>query len=166
MGNGFTFELETLIFYAIVKAAQQLEEPGYYSLVYGDDIICYDRHYASVVSALELFGFVINEDKSFYGEDQPIRESCGKHYYMGLDITPFFVRVFPFDVHSVIKLLNDIRRFGCVDLHGSVIADPRLSDVWKAIYRKVKDLKEFRTNNTLLGDSALWCHIKWRPVGG
>lgn len=42
MGNGFTFELESLIFWAVVKTIQELTDPSDSSVVsvYGDDIIC------------------------------------------------------------------------------------------------------------------------------
>lgn len=69
MGNGYTFELESLLFYALVMSAIELErlrrgkDPASAHLkqlvsVYGDDIICPGHYYDSVVSALSMAGFV------------------------------------------------------------------------------------------------------------
>lgn len=82
MGNAFTFELETLIFWAICS---ELSE---YCLVYGDDIIVKSDDATSVMEALSFFGFIINEEKSFWSGS--FFESCGKHYYELEDVTPAY----------------------------------------------------------------------------
>lgn len=90
MGNGFTFELETLIFKALVHGIAdycQLEDD---SVCYGDDITCNPDLARAVVHYLPLFGFAVNEDKSFL--DGPFREACGGDYRDGTDIRPFFLR--------------------------------------------------------------------------
>jgi len=55
---------------------------------YGDDIILDHRMTSNVVEILTDLGFVVNEDKSFTGSDA-YRESCGKHYFNGFDVTPY-----------------------------------------------------------------------------
>lgn len=74
MGNGFTFELMTLLLLAITRYWDNK------SRVYGDDIIVNDTVAANVISDLTAVGFQINVDKSFYG-DNPFRESCGKNFH-------------------------------------------------------------------------------------
>lgn len=93
MGNGFTFELESLIFWAIAQECCcpfQLEETEDSVCVYGDDIVVPTQFYELLCEKLSEAGFTPNPEKS-YGVG-PYRESCGKHYYLGADITPFYVR--------------------------------------------------------------------------
>lgn len=85
MGNGATFVIETVLFWAIARAC------GVEDLcVYGDDIIVPTAKYMEVVRALEFFGFTTNNRKSFH--TGPFRESCGGNYYSGVDVTPFYLR--------------------------------------------------------------------------
>lgn len=92
MGNGYTFELESLIFYAI---CQQCSNPNVNEwddavCAYGDDLIVRSEHYDTVCQRLVEAGFTPNPKKSF--STGPYRESCGKHYFLGNDITPFYIR--------------------------------------------------------------------------
>jgi hypothetical protein len=84
MGNGSTFGIETLIFAAALRAVGSKE--GH---VYGDDITVETPLYESLVRLLRFLGFVTNEEKSYH--TGPFRESCGKHYFNGIDITPFYM---------------------------------------------------------------------------
>lgn len=86
MGNGFTFPLETLIFWAITAASCK----GCVGAVsaYGDDLICPSDRAEEVVENLGLCGFRVNLGKSFVRG--PFRESCGRDYYKGIDIRPFY----------------------------------------------------------------------------
>lgn len=59
---------------------------------YGDDIITDSRLTADVIEALTDLGFSINEDKSFTAR-YSFRESCGKEYFDGRDVTPFKLRI-------------------------------------------------------------------------
>lgn len=85
MGNGFTFELESLIFYSCCKA---LLPDGATLAVYGDDIIVPQQHAKHIIHMLEYVGFVTNKDKSFV--TGAFFESCGKYYYKLEDVTPCF----------------------------------------------------------------------------
>jgi hypothetical protein len=87
MGNGFTFDLETLIFY--VAAVTCCEAGGVSARevsVYGDDVIIPSVVYESFCSLCEFLGFSVNRQKSF--SSGPFRESCGSHYFMGSDCKP------------------------------------------------------------------------------
>lgn len=59
--------------------------------IYGDDITCDKRITSSVMDCLVSLGFKVNEDKSFTGS-QAYRESCGKHYVLGEDVTPYYFK--------------------------------------------------------------------------
>jgi hypothetical protein len=84
MGNAFTFELETLVFWALMKVLVGDSELW----VYGDDIIIESRFYDIAVKALAYAGFTVNVEKSF--KEGPFYESCGKHYYELEDVTPVY----------------------------------------------------------------------------
>lgn len=89
-GNGFTFALETIIFYAIAKIASEDGGCTQKPCVYGDDIIVPSSVYHEVVGYLSFFGFKVNSKKSFF--DGPFRESCGLDAFKGVDVRPAFVR--------------------------------------------------------------------------
>lgn len=86
MGNGFTFELESLIFWAI--SASVCADDADRVCVYGDDIIVPRRYYDLLSSTLTDCGFTVNQTKSFASGS--FYESCGKHYFNGVDVTPVF----------------------------------------------------------------------------
>lgn len=90
MGNGFTFELESLLFYSVAKACTELLNlPGEVS-VFGDDIICNSRAYSLLNSVLTELGFLVNDEKSFFAG--PFRESCGADWFEGKSIRPFYAK--------------------------------------------------------------------------
>lgn len=91
MGNGYTFELESLIFWALCSAVidlMKLEDRRL--LVYGDDLIVPTEAASNVCEVLAAAGFVPNESKTFVSG--PFRESCGSHFLDGYDVTPIYVR--------------------------------------------------------------------------
>lgn len=90
MGNGFTFELESLIFYALTRAvAETLQEPCDGTIgIYGDDIICHGRLVPLLTTVLSELGFSLNFEKSFV--TGRFRESCGKHFFDSIDVTPVY----------------------------------------------------------------------------
>jgi hypothetical protein len=81
--------------------------------VYGDDIIVPSDYVHQVIGSLELFGFKVNTNKSFW--NGKFRESCGGDYYAGVDVTPVRVRrVMPSslaDVQEVVSLVSLRNRF-------------------------------------------------------
>lgn len=112
MGNGFTFELETLIFYALSSSVVDLlssRTSERQCTVFGDDIIIASELVGPLEEVLSFFGFVMNSKKTF--STGPFRESCGKHYFSGTDVTPFYIRK-PID--TVLRkywAANSIRRY-------------------------------------------------------
>lgn len=147
MGNGFTFELESLLFYAIARSVTYFRGvPGVVS-VYGDDIICPTPAADYLVSVLELLGFSINIEKSHgltFGEGTGFseglfgahfRESCGGHYYNGLDITPFYVRKPLTHLTDVIDVANKLRQWASIP--GLSVLDCEVEDIWIWLSRHV-----------------------------
>lgn len=91
MGNAYTFELESLIFYSIAMGVcKHLHLPTCDVSVYGDDIIIPVAGYDLLEEVLNYCGFTFNKSKSF--KEGPFRESCGTDYYKGIDIRPFYLK--------------------------------------------------------------------------
>ena len=87
MGIGFTFPLQTLLFYALVKAVCELSKVDGLVSVYGDDLIYPRQVHKIVATVLQDLGMKLNEDKTFVQSN--FRESCGGDYYHGVDVRPF-----------------------------------------------------------------------------
>lgn len=85
MGNGYTFPLETLIFWALARSCCSDRD---IVSVYGDDIIVPSYRAQEVSRLLQTVGFSVNTSKSY--SHGFFRESCGKDYYKGIDIRPFY----------------------------------------------------------------------------
>nr|APG77242.1 hypothetical protein [Hubei levi-like virus 10] len=93
MGNGYTFEMETLIFTSLVRAV--ISDSDWYSdnwAVYGDDIIVPCSSSEELCELLEYCGFRLNMEKSFVSG--PFRESCGADFYDGVSVRPFYLKDF------------------------------------------------------------------------
>jgi len=130
MGNGFTFELESLLFWAITQSCEDLisaetHTDNHRCSIYGDDIVCRTGTVECLRYVLELCGFSLNDEKSFW--DGPFRESCGKHYFGGIDVSPFFIRGPVDDIESLLGLCNRLRRWNRSTL---VVDDPRYVDLY------------------------------------
>ncbi len=111
MGNGFTFELETLVFLCLALAIDPTGQklvPGKNVFVYGDDIIVPTESSEAVIAALSFFGFSTNKTKSFVSG--PFRESCGGDFFEGVDVRPHFLKESPIEPQQLISLANGIRR--------------------------------------------------------
>lgn len=87
MGNGYTFEVETLVFSAICKAICLPDEEW---SVYGDDIIVPTHRVPDLAKVLDHLGFLVNEKKSF--SSGPFRESCGADFFLGQNVRGFFLK--------------------------------------------------------------------------
>lgn len=111
MGNGFTFELETLLFWALCSSVTEMcsDESQNRCVVYGDDIIVPVVAAGFVEELLTYCGFSLNTEKSFSAG--PFRESCGKHYFNGIDVTPFYIRKPIADDTRVVWYANSLRRW-------------------------------------------------------
>lgn len=91
MGNAYTFELETAMFYAIASATcKKLGLPTTHVSAYGDDIIIPSQAYDLLRKVLEFCGFTINQEKTY--SHGSFYESCGKDFFNGNDVRPFFLK--------------------------------------------------------------------------
>jgi hypothetical protein len=131
MGNAFTFELETLVFWALSKSvAINNSDPLGEVLVYGDDIVIAAKHFDSLVYTLNYCGFQVNTEKSFCSG--PFYESCGKHFFNGDEVTPVYQKETLDKPEELLRLHNRLVRWG-QRIHG----DPWYFDSELMILREI-----------------------------
>jgi hypothetical protein len=91
MGNAYTFELESLLFYSLAWACCVVEGCEVENVsVFGDDIILSSEATPLLMEVLDWYGFEVNTDKSYCSG--PFRESCGTDWFRGIDIRPFYLK--------------------------------------------------------------------------
>lgn len=146
MGNGFTFELETLIFCSLLHAVGC--NIGIDTWVYGDDIICPRERTGDVLAVLRCSGFTPNPKKTFVRGS--FRESCGGDYLLGHDVRAFNLEKLPSDPNEWITFANSLYQravdWGLPQLH-SVIAC--VKDQIPSAIRRCQGPRD-------LGDLVLW----------
>jgi len=147
MGNGYTFELETLLFFCICRVALRMLGEDCRSVnVYGDDIIVPANCYRSVTAALRFCGFNINTTKSFH--TGPFRESCGGDFYRGMDVRPPSITGEPTDPSGWVTVFNQLKR-----LEGRV-NDVHLGNALKTCINNIpRELRNYGPQ--ALGDEVL-----------
>jgi len=92
MGNGYTFELESLIFWTLsLSVCEQIGLGTDHVVAFGDDIIIPSAAIPLLERVFTYCGFEINSKKSYWG-GSPFRESCGVDYFRGIDIRPFYLK--------------------------------------------------------------------------
>jgi len=156
MGNGFTFELESLIFFAAATAvAEYLGFPSTNISVYGDDVIIPVECFALYSSFCDFLGFTVNRSKSFFTGN--FRESCGGHFWRGVDVTPIFLKKIVSSVSTIIKFANAIRRFAHRST-SSVGCDARFRAVWHYLYHETPKPTRL-TGSDGRGDGAFICNF-------
>jgi hypothetical protein len=135
MGNGFTFELESLLFWAFSKAACEISGCADMISVYGDDIVVPVDAYETLEEILTFFGFELNRSKSF--SNGPFRESCGKDYYNGADVRPFLQKEVPQGLEDLFTLANGLRRLAHRRLHPYPGCDVRYRRAYESAVRAI-----------------------------
>jgi len=102
MGSALCFPMEAMVFLTLIFLGieRELSAPLSRDLivnqyreqvrVFGDDLIVPRKHVLSVVDELENFGFQVNVSKSYW--TGRFRESCGREYYDGNDVSIVKVR--------------------------------------------------------------------------
>lgn len=150
MGNGYTFELESLIFWALAQAVIEVHGCEDRRVgVYGDDIVIHNSVADELISVLAYCGFETNRDKTFLSG--PFRESCGKHYFYGTDVTPFYCKD-PLDgLHRKYWFANSLR------LWASMRSKPcAYQGVYDYAVRAIPPKRRFVVPATYGTDAGLW----------
>jgi hypothetical protein len=123
MGNGYTFELESLIFLALARASGDNN-----AVSFGDDIILRSEYFPQLKATLDFLGFNVNTKKTFLAGR--FFESCGYDYHDGVMIRPFYLKG---DYHdystAVLRIANKLRRYSHMR-NGYFGCDVRFVRVW------------------------------------
>lgn len=157
MGNGYTFALETLLFWALAQACEDICETGFRAKVYGDDIIVSRATSLLVLQTLRYTGFRVNLAKTnIVG---PFRESCGMDFHSGEAVRPVFLRKFSLEVPDVFVFLNTF------DRKAQLVS----SEFYLRLYEAIpKQFRLFSTDNgsddTCINVSLSWL-LDRRPKG-
>lgn len=104
MGNGYTFELESLIFWALASSTSSVLGAEGEISVYGDDVIVPTECVDLLCRTLDFLGFETNRKKTHFASQ--FRESCGKHFFNGYDVTPIYQKELPSDELATIRFVN------------------------------------------------------------
>lgn len=146
MGNGFTFELETLIFLALaVQTADSLGVPvkiGRNILVYGDDIIVPVEIARPLIAVLRYCGFTPNQGKTYI--DGYFKESCGGDFFDGKAVRPHYLKEYPNDPASWITLANGLRRLAATEFRSGPDAVPVQRAWFRALDNIPSDIRRCR----------------------
>lgn len=154
MGNGYTFELETLIFYCTALALSKCFNYQCNILtVYGDDIIIDTPMAGPLIKALGYFGFKTNGRKTFIN-GIPFRESCGADYYGGHNVRGLYVQKLPQEPLDWYTICNGIYRMGNANSDGNGLDDRYLSAWHTALAHIPRKFRSIR-GPTDYGDSVL-----------
>lgn len=157
MGNGFTWELESLIFYcaAAVACGRRVDDIKQIG-IYGDDIIIPRQYVPRLQRILTLFGFRMNAEKSFW--QGRFFESCGSDYFDGRDVRPVFFKKDKYRDHNeaATHMANAIRLYAH-NAGDRFYCDRRLLPAW--LYLASKSRKAGRTYLSYgYGDDGLICN--------
>lgn len=104
MGSAVCFPVMALVIWSLLTAIAPTGERKLI-LVYGDDIIVPSHLAEAAIATLEAVGLKVNVSKSF--SRGPFRESCGKEYFAGQDVTPVRLRQYLLDdVESLMSCIS------------------------------------------------------------
>lgn len=179
MGSALCFPFEAMTFLSIIfiGISRSLNRPLGPDLirefrdtvrVYGDDIIVPVAHTNHVIEALSDFGLKVNLDKSFW--TGAFRESCGKEYYNGHDVSVVKVRsVLPTsrdDASAVLSLSSTRNQFYWSGLWKTAYyLDEKLLSVLDGIYPYVASTSAGVGRESCLGfDKPMWDPSLHRPL--
>lgn len=131
MGSALTFPIEAMFFLALICLGIESELKRPFARrdlnnligkvrVYGDDLIVPVEYTPSVIKTLEDYSLKVNMHKSFW--TGKFRESCGKEYYDGFDVSYVKIRSYipssqtdTQEIISTVSTRNQLYRAGLVE---------------------------------------------------
>lgn len=174
MGSALTFPIEAIVFTAVTlvgvhravslhASRSSLTRLGRDEVrVYGDDIICPSVAAETVIDSLEAFGFRVNRHKSFW--TGLFRESCGKEYWNGRDVSVTKVRYrFPASLRDAKEVASAVATRNQFYIAGltktAALYDEELSRILKGRYPIVESTSSLlgRLDHTLPPSGDAWC---------
>lgn len=157
MGNGFTFELETILFATLAECVKEREGITGEILCFGDDLIVPAGLANSLLSWLRAFGHKPNLRKSFV--EGPFRESCGGDFFKGEAVSTVKLPKLPEEPQDWIKFANNLRRVaGGRERYWGFVRP-----VWRLALAQLPNQIRKCVGPTFLGDVVIHDH---EPEGG
>lgn len=156
MGNGFTFELESLIFATIgtVTCIDTGLDPVSVS-IFGDDLIVPVECVEQLTRLCNHMGFTINQKKSF--SSGVFRESCGSYYFDGLDVKPYFLKKGLTHIKDLYRFANSVRDLSH-RFNQNIGCDERFRHLWKLTCSKVpQSVRMYGPKSS--GDATIHCSL-------
>jgi len=155
MGNGFTFELESLIFsHAALAVCDWLGLPTRAVTVHGDDIVIPSEGFSLYSDFCSYLGFKVNTSKSF--SDSRFRESCGAYYFDGYTVKPLFLHEEPLALDQVYGVINRLN-----ELSARI---PQVRDVARFLARRIPEHLRYY-GAPAFGDSVIHADFDMVPSG-
>ena len=165
MGIGFTFPMQTLLFYCLLLAIRDLSQCMGKISVYGDDLVYPTKMHKYVVGIFKDLGFKLNLDKTFVHSH--FRESCGSDYFKGEMVRPFAPeeegRMLTADDYAAFcyKLLNGLlRRWDIHQIKTCVfLLCSKICDVKSELFVVTKDDPDFsglKLANSEYHNDVIW----------
>lgn len=148
MGNGYTFELESLIFWSLARACGDAD-----AVAFGDDIIIKRDCVPLLSECLSVLGFRLNTKKTFVAGR--FFESCGHDYLDGVMVRPIYLKGRYHDsIHQAISIANKLRWYSHSRSRG-LACDGRFLSAWLEAIRL-----DPRSDSTYCpasgGDAGVW----------
>lgn len=159
MGNGFTFELESLIFWALAAAATELE--CYNTVgIYGDDVIVRKEVAPLLTETFAFLGFTLNKSKSFV--EGEFYESCGHHFFGGINVTPVYQKSVPSEPGQILRAGNRLLRVAA-RLGAYRTLDKRVAGAWSEWKRGWAIRPEYF--GPFIGEGDGYLEVPYRDLG-
>lgn len=138
MGNAYTFELETLIFFALaIAVCEELDIPaivGHNVHVYGDDVIIPREAFDLFVEVSSHCGFTVNNTKSY--KHGCFFESCGSDYFMGHYVRPLLLKKDVVTIRDAYYAINSLLSvMGVLAELGRKVENARADQVVRNLHR-------------------------------
>ena len=167
MGNGYTFELESLLFTAVVHSYVP-KNLHHLTAIYGDDIIVPQKYASDVIAALNFLGFDVNLKKSFLAGR--FFESCGSDWFDNHSVRPFYLRKSTSGgIPYVLQIANSLRLYSRMRMNG-LACDSRFRTLWLALFKSAPKVWQQCKVPESMGDTGFITSLKearvWSPHHG
>jgi len=163
MGNGYTFELESLIFLAMARSVVPKEE-WHEICVYGDDLIVPHEYAQPLIDTLNSLGFEVNTEKSYLAGN--FFESCGADFFKGHPVRPFYLRKDQENDNGIpqcLQIANSLRLYSrriSLDQY----CDSRFLPIWKGLVKRIPASWKKCRGPASFGDSVLISSESETPI--
>lgn len=155
-GNGYIFQLQTIIFYSLISACVDYDDRKHV-YQYGDDSIFPAKYFDLVTKFFGKIGFEVNKDKSFVSSTL---ESCGADFINGINVRPYYVSKIPRTTRDWYHVCNGIYRVGYVN-HNNTWRSDAFKRLWLWSITNIPISQRF-FGPAVYGDDVITYHCERR----